>query len=509
METTRTITYDERSSGLKVLRLPADLPFSDELPGLLERLPAPADREGFARIAAERSVHGRASGLAGLIAGSGDPLETLLRVAALAADGQDIGIRLLYAALLAVPPIEEIVGEMARFDNVLKVMSRLRKSRESGATIRESEEWFEKKVRLLSTARPLPGDEAAAVEEPWLAWEAGVRRALADPDRRWDEAIRERVATELQAAQLRIRRIVASLDPDLHASTMRALLAISEELSWTAQIVAAGDGGGGSPLFLRRELEGIWDGLMDRLAEESGCPPLASLFAAQERKVHSFPRLRTGTAILRSILMHPLLRRTSIAPDVPSCLALFVESSGGGGLEFVVGPGKKLDAFLDVPGFSVEDRLLRVDLGAVPGPAFVAENETPVDVDWVEVGRGVDVSYKSLVLAHIDDDTFLAELLNNPKATKKPGVIPIIALRCRSSHILGIIANRRDFYTGFLNKEVPYNLLVNPARVSLTSLRKFIHVRYVDRMTLQRLATRSGQIREEVRREIVRFLSDR
>ena len=56
-------------------------------------------------------------------------------------------------------------------------------------------------------------------------------------------------------------------------------------------------------------------------------------------------------------------------------------------------------------------------------------------------------------------------------------------------------------------EHVPVNLLRNPSRVSLTSLRKFVHVRYVDRMTLQRLAARGSQIREEVRREIMHYLT--
>ena len=70
-----------------------------------------------------------------------------------------------------------------------------------------------------------------------------------------------------------------------------------------------------------------------------------------------------------------------------------------------------------------------------------------------------------------------------------------------------MIANRRDLYTGFANKDVPANLLRNPAKVSLTSLRKFVHVRYVDKMSLQSLASRGSQIREEVRREIMHYLS--
>jgi hypothetical protein len=111
-------------------------------------------------------------------------------------------------------------------------------------------------------------------------------------------------------------------------------------------------------------------------------------------------------------------------------------------------------------------------------------------------------------MTYMDNDSFLAELLNNPKAASKPGVIASIALRCRSSRILTMIANRRDLYTGFAGKEVPLNLLMNPVRIPVTTLRKFVHVRYIDRPTLQRLSGRGSPAREEIRREISRYLNN-
>jgi hypothetical protein len=131
----------------------------------------------------------------------------------------------------------------------------------------------------------------------------------------------------------------------------------------------------------------------------------------------------------------------------------------------------------------------------------------PREIDWFEVQKNKGLSYKSLVMSYMDNDSFLAELLNNPKAIGKPGIVALIALRCRSSKVLSIISNRRELYTGFSNKQVPFNLLVNPAKMSVSSLRKFIHVRYIDRVTLQRLSSRGSAAREEVRREIARYLN--
>lgn len=107
----------------------------------------------------------------------------------------------------------------------------------------------------------------------------------------------------------------------------------------------------------------------------------------------------------------------------------------------------------------------------------------------------------------MDNDSFLVELLNNPKASSKPGIVELVSVRCRSLRVLSLVATRRELFTGYANKNVPLNMLMNPAKIPLTLLRKFIHVRYVDKMTLQRLTGRGGNIRGEVKREIQRYLN--
>ena len=130
----------------------------------------------------------------------------------------------------------------------------------------------------------------------------------------------------------------------------------------------------------------------------------------------------------------------------------------------------------------------------------------PINVDWTTATLDKALSYKSLVLSYMDNDTFLVALLNNPKAVSRPGVVETIAARCRSLRVLSIVANQRDLFTGYVNKNVPLLLLTNPSKIPLTSLRKFVHVRYVDKMTLAKISGRGGNIREEVRREIQRYL---
>ncbi len=131
----------------------------------------------------------------------------------------------------------------------------------------------------------------------------------------------------------------------------------------------------------------------------------------------------------------------------------------------------------------------------------------PRDIDWTDIHKEKAVSYRTLVMTYMDNDQFIFELLNNPRVLAQPGIVPLIALRSRSLRVLTIISTRLDLHTGFANKEVPINLLQNPARIPLASIRKFLHVRYIDKATLARLGGKGSQIREEVRREIQHYLS--
>jgi hypothetical protein len=207
-------------------------------------------------------------------------------------------------------------------------------------------------------------------------------------------------------------------------------------------------------------------------------------------------------------MMHPELKKGLKAPDIASAAYMFVANAGNGIVEFLVQKGLKLEVLRDSNGFEFHDRILKVDLSLIPRRMFAGEDGLPLDIDWTLKSLDRELSYKALVLSYIDNETFLLELLKNPKATAKPGIVSIVSSRCRSVRVLSLVANKRELYTGFQNKDVPLNMLLNPSRVPLSAIRKFIHVRYIDKMTLQSISNRGGgQIREEVRREILRYLS--
>lgn len=511
MQQTHTIAYDDKTAGRKVMAFPPELPFASCMEELRGFEPEEHQKEALEEIASEASIFDRATCLAELLAGSRAPHEDLLRIACLAAKKEAAGLRLMHAALLALPPRQTLVSELAEFKSVNRLMEKIVKREQKGETLKQSEDWFKKKVMLLSISHPLPNSSTTPTETPWVGWCEGVRLAIADPDTQWDEAILERAKVELEALDQRIKMLVASLDPERIEDLAGYFFSLSEETRWRLQALGEDkDKFSDASLVIQKKIGDRWKGITEALAQSDAGKLIVDLFEKQRMRTHTFPNIRTGAAVVRALMVHPVLARGSKEPDGMSCLHLYVSHAGGGVFETLLrhtAGVKELSSFLELPGFELNDKLLTLRLNKIPVALFVDNDDTPRDIDWFEVQKDKGLSYRSLVLTYMDNDSFLAELLNNPKAISKPGVVSIIALRCRSSRILSIVANRRELYTGFANKEVPYNLLVNPARISVSSVRKFIHVRYIDRMTLQRLSGRGSPAREEVRREIARYLN--
>ena len=510
MDSVRTIVYDDKTYGRKVVTFPPEMPFLEHLSELLRSTPTGENRDGLLRIAGIEHTFQQADALGEYLATSSEPHKEILRIAALAAEGEGAGLKLLYAALLALPPAETMVTELVEFRNVERVMERIALKEKAGEALKESEDWFKKKIVLLSISHPLPGSSSAPEGEPWLGWNDGVRRAIADPDRRWDKAIMERAKAELEALDLRIKGTLAAINFMHKERSTIYLIAKAEETKWRMQALeGAYQRYGEATLLIRQKLGEKWDPAVAELRKTPAGSALADLFDMQLAKVHAYPHLKMGAAVMRAILMHPLLLRVQRKPDYLSCLAIFVNHAGQGVLEILM---QKLTAanilkmLLDLPGFDLDNKVLTIDVKRVPPAHFIDIDQLPRDVDWTSISKEQVVSYRTLVMTYLDNDNFIFELLNNPRILSQPGIIALIALRSRSMRILSIVATRRDLYTGYANKEVPVNLLQNPGKVPVSALRKFIHVRFIDKATLARFAGKGSSIRDEVRREIQHYL---
>ncbi len=510
MDSVRTIAYDDKTYGRKVLAFPPEMPFVDHINELLDSKPTGDVRSNLLRIGAIENTFQQAEALGEHFATSSEPHREILRIAALAAEGEGAGLKLLYAALLALPPAETMVAELVEFRNVKRVMTAIARKERAGTPLKESEDWFKKKVVLLSISHPLPGGSGASAGEPWLEWSDGVRRAISDPDRRWDKAIMERAKVELEAAELRVKGALAAIDFLSRSRSTAYLISKAEETKWRMQALeGAYQRYGGTTLLLRQKLGERWDAAVQELRKTPAGSALADLFEMQLSRAHPYPHMKLGTAIIRGLLMHPLLLHARRKPDYLSCLAIFVNHAGQGMLEILLQKLAGLNVLkmlLDLPGFELRQKVLGIDVRRVPAAHFVDIDQLPRDVDWANINQDQTVSYRTLVMTYIDNDQFIMEILNNPRVLAQPGIIALVSQRCRSMRVLTVIANRRDLYTGFANKEVPLNLLLNPSKVPVSSIRKFIHVRFVDKTTLIRLGGKGSQIRDEVRREIQRYL---
>ena len=150
---------------------------------------------------------------------------------------------------------------------------------------------------------------------------------------------------------------------------------------------------------------------------------------------------------------------------------------------------------LRVPFDGRADRLWRDDLPVVAPPEAAA------------AAAALDTAaLKRLVLANLDNVSVTLGFLRNGKVTSIPGLVATVVARCRTGRVLELIASDRSLYTGYANKDVPRALLASPCNIAVKSLVKFIHVKYVNKIDLQRMAKDKTGIRREVGKEIQAYL---
>ncbi len=147
------------------------------------------------------------------------------------------------------------------------------------------------------------------------------------------------------------------------------------------------------------------------------------------------------------------------------------------------------------------------DLAALQeqGLAMAAKLEDE-DYEEEEVDDLGASALKHLVMTNIQSVSVLLGFLRNPKITSIPGLVEEVVVRTRNPQIIATIANDRVLHTGFANKGVAMACLRSPVNVSVKTLRKFCHVKYVSKVELKRMAADRTGIRKEIGREIQKYL---
>ena len=118
-----------------------------------------------------------------------------------------------------------------------------------------------------------------------------------------------------------------------------------------------------------------------------------------------------------------------------------------------------------------------------------------------------ELELREAVLSNIGNEHVICGLLSLPRVASLPGLIEMLTVRTRSLKVLLEIANRRDLYSGAANINVPRALLWHPSAIPVSALRKFVHVRFVDRAELAALANRGSRARPEVRQMAMTYLA--
>ena len=131
-----------------------------------------------------------------------------------------------------------------------------------------------------------------------------------------------------------------------------------------------------------------------------------------------------------------------------------------------------------------------------------AQEESAEEVDVEKSNAAI----KQLVMSNIMSTSTTLGFLRNPKVVAIPGLVAEVAQRTRNPQIIETIATDRTLFTGFANRDVPLVCLRSPCNVSPKTLRKFIHVKYVSKVDLKRMAQDKAGMRKEVVREIQLYL---
>ena len=382
-------------------------------------------------------------------------------------NNQPAGKQLREAFLVTATNEKRLVAPLSRFSSARRLHLILQQ--DESQTNPFGEEWSGRLESLISQVRDLgfeggslaDGAEAGPGLEPtWV----GLRRALADsldrvrgqesPPQQTLLLIGELVRLEINALEERTSRLAGNIDP-LRVSAFQRLLSVLAGLD---------------PLIrdTRQFLASLDEG------------DLHAIFRQQWSRALDVMELGEYRAFLSE------MGRLNSVADLSR---LHVEQMDHSEL-------------LDEGG----DRSLpSKPIGAAGGTSAEKEPENlPKDAKDEQLGAS---EIKKMVMGSMQTTSVLLSLLKNPKITAVPGLVAEVAVRTRNPQIITTIATDRALHTGFANRDVPLACLRNPSNVSVKTLRKFVHVKFVSKIDLKQMSNDKAGVRRELRQEIDKYLN--
>lgn len=481
----------------------------------------------------------------------------LLGIQTLAARNEPSGARLLAALLDAQTPGAQLLPRIRRFRSTHRLLVSDRD------LVGESflDEWEQRLAAVVARATALVGAADADVggvrtlDRPPLPLlrrmvdQATPVRGAASPPEDHLQVLAELVRLECDAFQERVSRLAGSIDPYRVTAVMRALPLLNRadaeirDLEQLAFWLEAGDVDAAFQRRVPREFEVLDEGERPRLAAayaaEPALAPLAEIHRCFLKQPVSVGQL--AGPVGRVLVLGRALHRAGLRSaelGLVGALSLVMSSVDRGRLvieltdELAEAVGRILVAAtpddaaalrgfelsgrvltLAAPQLGLGDRVWRHDLptlGEMKGlPEGDAEEQTGADDDHRNEAAEDTTSasaVKALVLNNVGSVSILLGFLRNAKVTSIPGLVSDVVHRTRSGRVLEVIASDRRLHSGHANKDVPRALLESPVNVSVKMLRRFIHVKYVSKTDLRRMARDKSRLRKDVCREIEAYL---
>jgi len=480
-------------------------------------------------------------------------ISCLLGIQEMAACGDPAGARLLAAYLDANTPGSQLLPKVQRFTST----SRLLDADEESVGKVFLEDWKKRLVKLVATCEARLGKRPATKSTKPMDRQPLplLRQALttmmpqrgSDPNTNDLKILAELIRLECDAYQERVSRLAGEIDPFRVTAVMRALPLLNRsdaEIRDLQRLVHWLEAGNVEAAFERRIprfMEVLEDPEQRKLtAAVNSDPRLARLARIHEALAEDPPTIRqlAGPSARLLILGRDLasdgLReepihllealllvlehglggqlKIELTAELQEAVGRFLVAARRGGSDDLAGLEVREGALvLREPELGLGDRIWRHDLPTLEEMTGGAEEETvePVE-DVTEEKPDEDKSataVKQLVMNNIGSVSILLGFLRNPAMTAIPGLVADVVRRTRSGRVIEVVAGERALTSGNANKEVPRALLESPVNVPVKTLRRFIHVKYVSKTDLKRMAKDKARLRKEVCQEIEKYLA--
>jgi hypothetical protein len=391
-----------------------------------------------------------------------------------------------------------------------------RAARSAGEPAREA--WREVVESSHALARRI-GLEAAALVRP-AAREAIERRAMAYLERLLDGRIREVELAwlvecadlELRATALRLGELAEQVGACDGRSIGRLLPVLSkteERIRDTRAILvklpAPEDLVKRTPVLVTRLEDRGYDALVREVGSRPEGLEVARAMVLASWRAPLAAELGFFAGLVR-LLGDRYRARGMPAVDPARAVLLTLMARRGEGIDLDLSPMeiRSTSALWEALGVDPRSGGFTLAFDARRYEPMVPEDGVP-ELTYPAVRRPPDL--RAIVLANVHNEHVMCGLLSMPRLATSPGLVEQVVVRSRSLKVLLEIANRRELYTGVANRNVPRALLWHPAGIPVSALRKFVHVRFVERAELAALSARGSRARPEIRQMAAAYLA--